>query len=226
MKANLSLTLLNIKSIVKKTKDFRNYIDILIMKKFHLVCFVLLLSVVSLFGVTEGRIPSSHERNNTRSEIRRLYQKGDYQSVVTLCKKICNTYPDDHFAPLYLAYSYERQGQYLQAESIYLRCLQSEAYSEEDVSRIKSNLANVYTNLYYRYANRHQINQAFNVVKSAEYYLPEHDKFYMYDAELNIMMDNYIEAIQQIKKSWEIDSRSVEEKLDTTVYKLHRMGDC
>jgi len=226
MKANLSLTLLNTKSIIKKTKDFRNYIDILIMKKFHLVCFVLLLSAVSLFGVTEGRIPSTREKNSTRAEIRRMYNNGDYQSVVTLCKKIVNTYPDDRFAPLYLAYSYERLGQYQSAETIYLRCLTTGAYGEEDVVRIQSNLANVYTNLYYRYANRRQINQAFNVVKSAEYYLPDNDKFYMYDAELNIMMDNYTEAIQQIKKSWEIDARSVEEKLDTTVYKLHRMGDC
>ncbi|MBP5707123.1 MAG: peptidoglycan DD-metalloendopeptidase family protein [Spirochaetales bacterium] len=210
----------------KKSKDFRNYIDILIMKKIHLVCSVLFISAVSLFGVTEGRIPSSREMNNTRTEIRRLYTNGNYQSVVTLCKKIVNTYPEDRFAPLYLAYSYERLGQYHPAESIYLRCLQSGAYSEEDVSRIKGNLANVYTNLYYRYVNRRQINQAFNVVKSAQYYLPEHDKFYMYDAELNIMMENYSEAIQQIKKSWEIDSSTVEDKLDRSVYKLHRMGDC
>ena len=79
MKAINSLTFLS----DKKSKDFRNYIDILIMKKIHLVCFVLFISAVSLFGVTEGRIPSSREMNNTRTEIRRLYTNGNYQSVVT-----------------------------------------------------------------------------------------------------------------------------------------------
>ncbi|MBR3731437.1 MAG: hypothetical protein IKN25_02200 [Spirochaetales bacterium] len=112
------------------------------MNKFLAVCFVLLISSISLFGVTEGRIPSSREMNNTRTEIRRLYNKGEYNSVVTLCKKIVNTYPDDRFAPLYLAYSYERLGQYSSAESIYLRCLKSDAYGDEDVQRIRTNLSN------------------------------------------------------------------------------------
>lgn len=184
--------------------------------------FVFLLFSQFLYNINPRDSLFFKTQQKINEEVSRVYKSGDYKKSIELCLKFLNNYPENEYSLMHLAYSYQHLKNYKKAENIYLDVIKM--YPKNNLA--KYNLSNVY-NVQINEAVREQnFNLAYSIIKKAEYHLPENPYFYMKDAELNFEDENYEEACKLIKTSWEKDPRELEEKIETDLWKLHKLGAC
>lgn len=152
----------------------------------------------------------------------RVYRQGDYQRSINYYLRYLNMYPDDEQLLLYLAYSYENAGFSHKSERTYIEILKSNPTN----AYAKKGLTLLYQRSIQAALSRNQSNNALDFIKKGEFYIPDFAYFYEKDAEVNMLLNNYTEALKLWKISWEKNPLDIEKRVQTETWKLTKIGDC
>ena len=188
--------------------------------KYKSIAIILLiaLSPVMTYGLDASlQAPKSVKEMGTR-----IYQRGNYNDTVKFLLRTLNSYPQDEQLLLYLAYSYQYLGDYNKSEKSFIEILKlnpKNPYSKKGLSQL-------YLDRIQSAMLRSNYNLGFGFVKKAEYYIPDMSIFYAKDAELNMKIGNYHEAVNQWKTAWEKDPLENEKKIKSNIWMLDKMGEC
>lgn len=180
---------------------------------------ILFLALFFIIFFVNGEINISKNNNEEINKAVKEFQNGNYRESIKHCLKVLNCEPTNDSSLLLLAYSYQNLGEYRKAERTYLNIL----LLNPDNYSATSGLIYIYNSLIKNAIFKNNINLAFSIVKRAEYYLPNISLFYDIDADLNIQIENYEEAISLLKKSWELNLLPIEKKLEVDMWKLNKI---
>jgi murein DD-endopeptidase MepM/ murein hydrolase activator NlpD len=183
-----------------------------------LILFFLILIDSILFSLNPKFMAPKHIKDMGT----RIYKEGNYPNTVKFLLRTLNSYPEDEQLLLYLAYSYLNLGLYTKSEKSYIDILKLNPKNFYAISGLSS----LYQNRIQDSISRNNYNLGFLYVKKAEYYIPEMSIFYTKDAELNMHIGNYEEAVTQWKSSWEKDPLDMDKKLTSDIWMLDKMFEC
>jgi murein DD-endopeptidase MepM/ murein hydrolase activator NlpD len=184
--------------------------------------FIPLLSSVFLIMTVYPFDGNLQAPKNVKEQCTRIFQQGDYNYSINYLLRSLNAYPRDEQLLLYLAYSYQYLGQYNKSEKCYIEILKLNPKNPYSIR----GLSLLYQNQIQNAIIRNNYSLGFIYVKKAEYYIPDMSIFYAKDAELNMRIGNYHEAVSLWKTSWEKDPLDIEKKIKSNFWVLEKIGEC
>lgn len=184
------------------------------MKKISLLV-ALFIIILNSYGEINTSKFAVEEMNRAVRE----FNNGNYRESINSCLKVLNCDPNNYSSMLLLAYSYQNIGENKKAEKFYIQILSL----YPDHYQAKNGLISLYQRLINEAIFKKNTNLALSIVKRAQYYLPNETLFYNIDADLNIEIENYEEAISLLKKSWEINPLPLEKRLVSDLWILHKI---
>ncbi len=169
-----------------------------------------------LLSTTTGVYSNKFEAPDfVKNESYKRFNNGNYHDTINYCLGVLNTYPEDHFVMLYLAYAYMRVGKLVKAERTYLSILKNDNKNQKAYNGLKE----LYESEVYKYIYSGNINKAFTVLQKAQKMQPEESLFFQLDGELNSRIGNYRNSISLFYKALDL----VESNRNSDQYLMFRI---